>query len=102
MAAGHKTGGRIKGTPNKRTKEITELLAALECEPVAGMAAIAMDERNPVELRGRMYAELANYVHAKKRATEIKADNAQRVTFMFYPFEGDDAASTVDRNGSTR
>ena len=87
MALGKKTGGRSKGTPNRRTREITELLDALDCEPVAGMAAIAMDERNPVELRGRMYAELANYVHAKKRATEIKADDGNRVTFVFQPFE---------------
>lgn len=87
MAIGKKTGGRIKGTPNKRTVEIVELLEALDCEPVAGMASIAMDQRNPVELRGRMFAELANYVHAKKRATEIKADDGKRVTFIFHPFE---------------
>jgi len=87
MAAGRKTGGRVKGTPNKATKEIAELLAALDCEPVAGMVAIAMDEGNSVELRGRMFAELANYVHAKKRATEIKADDGNRVTFIFQPFE---------------
>lgn len=87
MAIGKKTGGRLKGTPNKRTVEIVELLEALDCEPVAGMASIAMDERNPVELRGRMYAELAAYVHAKKRAIEVKADEGKRVTFVFSPFQ---------------
>ncbi len=81
MALGKKTGGRIKGTPNKRTREISDLLDALDCEPVAGMAQIAMDERNSVELRGRMYAELAQYVFPKRRATEIKADTGPRVTF---------------------
>ncbi len=56
------------------------------------MVVIAKDERNPVELRGRMLSELANYVHAKKRATEIKGDDNKRVTFIFQPFaQGPDA-----------
>jgi hypothetical protein len=81
MALRRKTGGRIKGTPNKRTLEISELLESLDCEPVEGMARIAMDTRNPVELRGRMFSELAQYVFPKRRATEIKTDTGPRVTF---------------------
>ena len=41
------------------------------------MALIAMDESNPPELRGRMYAELAMYIAPKRRATELTgADGA--------------------------
>jgi len=38
------------------------------------MARIAMDEKHSPELRGRMFAELAHYVAAKRRAVELPAD----------------------------
>ena len=84
MAIGKKTGGRAKGTPNRKTVEITELLAGLECDPVEGMARIAMDDANAPELRGRMYAELAQYIYPKRRATEIRTDDGPRVAFHIY------------------
>jgi hypothetical protein len=81
MASGRKTGGRTKGTPNKKTEELVQRLADIGCDPVEGMAVIAMDEANPPELRGRMYAELAQYLYPKRRATEIKTDDGPRVVF---------------------
>jgi hypothetical protein len=39
------------------------------------MARIAMDEANPVELRARMYAELAGYVAAKRKAVDLLTDD---------------------------
>ena len=69
-----KTGGRQKGTPNKRTQEIIEKLEALGCDPVEGMAKLAADENNSAELRGRMYAELAQYVAPKRKAVEHSGD----------------------------
>ena len=74
MAVGRKTGGRQKGTPNRRTQEIIEKLDTLGCDPIEGMARIAMDESNTVELRGRMYAELAHYVFPKRKAIEHSGD----------------------------
>src|SRR3954468_16183547 len=44
MALGQKTGGRRRGTPNRRTGEVAERLAALGCDPIEGMAAIAMGD----------------------------------------------------------
>jgi hypothetical protein len=38
------------------------------------MARIAMDEQHTPELRGRMYAELAQYVYPKRKAVELAAD----------------------------
>jgi hypothetical protein len=71
MAVGRKTGGRKRGTPNKATRAIVEILRDLDCEPIEGMARIAMNKRNAPELRGRMFAELATYVHTKRKAMEI-------------------------------
>jgi hypothetical protein len=73
MELGRKTGGRVAGTPNKRTQDVIERLALLGCNPIEGMARIAMDEANSPELRGRMYAELAQYVAPKRKAVEHSA-----------------------------
>ena len=73
MELGRKTGGRVAGTPNKRTQDVIERLALLGCNPIEGMARIAMDEANSPELRGRMYAELAQYVAPNRKAVEHSA-----------------------------
>jgi hypothetical protein len=70
MAKGHKTGGRVAGTPNKRTQEVAGLLESLGCDPIEGMAQIAMNEKHSPELRGRMFAELAQYIAPKRKAIE--------------------------------
>jgi hypothetical protein len=62
--------GRPKGALNKRTLDIVAKLAAERCDPIVGMARIAMDKKNPVELRARMFAELAQYVAPKRKAME--------------------------------
>ena len=60
--------------PNKRTLDVAQRLAALKCDPIQGMAMLARDKKNPPELRGRMYAELAQYVAPKRRAIEHSTD----------------------------
>jgi hypothetical protein len=72
---GMKTGGRKTGTPNKRTQEVQEKLAELKCDPIEGMAQIALDESNSPQLRGRMFAELAGYVAPKRRAVEVSGSH---------------------------
>lgn len=69
-----KTGGRTKGTPNKRTQDIQQRLEELGCDPIEGMALIAMNVTYEPELRGRMFAELAQYVAPKRKALEIAAE----------------------------
>ena len=74
---GERRGGRQKGTPNKQTVEVQQRLTELDCDPIEGMARIAMDASNPPELRGRMFAELASYVAPKRKAVELSgADGA--------------------------
>lgn len=67
---GERRGGRLKGTPNRRTLEVQQRLAELGCDPVEGMARLALDESNTPELRGKMFSELAGYVVPKRRAIE--------------------------------
>ena len=60
--------GRRRGTSPKAT--VQGICAKLHCDPIEGMARLAMDEEQKPDLRGRMYAELAQYVYPKKRAIE--------------------------------
>ena len=72
MALGHKTGGRTRGAPNRRTQEAAQILDELGCDPIRGMAEIAMSASNPVELRARMFMELAHYVYPKRKAVDVR------------------------------
>lgn len=68
---GHKkAGGRRKGTPNKSTLAVQEMLDKLGCDPIEVMAKIAMNRKNPPELRGKMASELAKYIHPQRKAVE--------------------------------
>jgi hypothetical protein len=71
---GERRGGRQKGTPNKVTQEIVEKLQALGCDPIEGMARIAIDPDSKPELRLRAYVELAQYVAPKRKALEMCGD----------------------------
>ena len=67
-----KTGGRKSGTPNKRTLDLAQKLEALGCDPIEGLARIAMEPTTAPELKVRCYAELAQYVHAKRKAIALE------------------------------
>lgn len=55
MAQGDKTGGRQKGTPNRRTAVLAELLDEHGCDPVAALVGIAQDADTPRELRAHFW-----------------------------------------------
>ena len=71
---GERRGGRQAGTPNRRTVEVAKRLAELDCDPIAGMARLAMDDTLDPALRGRMFSELAQYVAPKRKAVEHSDD----------------------------
>ena len=50
-------------------------LAKLKCDPIEGMARIAMDKDNAPKLRGRMFSELAQYTTPKRKAIELSMDD---------------------------
>ena len=77
MAQGFKTGGRRKGTPNKPTGEAAEILRSLDCNPIEGMARIAMDPQSSPELRGKMFSDLARYLYPQRKAVEHSVPDGQ-------------------------
>jgi len=70
---GKKYGGRKKGTPNKNTQDLLDMIESTGCvHPIQGMAeiaVIAMSERN-YDLAQVCYKELAQYVAPKRKAVE--------------------------------
>ncbi|MGH8503840.1 MAG: hypothetical protein ACREVE_15520 [Gammaproteobacteria bacterium] len=53
---------------------MTETLEALGCDPIAGMAHIAMDKTVDLSIRAQMYKELAQYVAPKRKSLDMQAD----------------------------
>jgi hypothetical protein len=76
MALGRKTGGRVKGIPNKGTVAVAERLEAMGRDPIEGMARIAMDIKTPIDIRAKLYSELAQYIAPKRKAIEYSGESA--------------------------
>lgn len=87
MAAGKKTGGRKKGTPNKDKAELLELIRQRvgdqDYHPVVEMAALACDENLGLELRANMHKEVARYVAPTLKSVEHKGgDDVKGLNFF--------------------
>ena len=71
-----KTGGRQKGTPNKRTAERQMAIAAIKASgqsPMAFFADLLANEQAPLELRFQAAKELAPYVHPRLASVESRS-----------------------------
>ena len=62
--------GRKAGTASSKTLNVRQICERLGCDPFEGMARLANNPKSKPELRGRMYAELAQYCAPKLRAIE--------------------------------
>lgn len=71
-----KTGGRVKGTPNKATQEIIDKLKELDCDPIAGLARIAQLAMDEADLKTAKdaYKELAQYIAPKRKQVEVEVE----------------------------
>lgn len=115
MAAGKKTGGRQKGTPNRDKTELLELLRdAVGDEtyhPVVAMAIIATDDSTKrvkqgkryiqvpkygLELRANMHREVARYVAPTLKAVEHKAGEGVKGLNFFMGFTEEREVSRPD------
>ena len=60
-----KTGGRKRGTPNRRTQHVVDLLAHLNCDPIEGLARLAKNSKTPLDVRVSCLRTLAAYSYPK-------------------------------------
>lgn len=83
---GERRGGRKAGTPNKATLELKDRLAEAypDYDPVMAMAALANDPAADPIVRFNASKEVAQYVHAKRKAVEhsgkVEKDDHVHVT----------------------
>src|SRR4051812_23220079 len=75
--------GRPPGSRNKRSLAVEEKLAELGCDPISAMALLAMDERVAIELRIKLYCELAGYIAPKLKAIEHAGEVATHPFVIF-------------------
>ena len=76
-----KTGGRKKGTPNKKSQDVQAKLDALGCDPIEGMAKIAQQamSEGDLPLAGNMFKELAQYVTPKLKSIEHTGKDGEAI-----------------------
>lgn len=67
---GNKTGGRGAGTPNKKTKELIELMG--DYSPLEALLEIAQDSRTPLDIKVKVNLDLMNYVYPKRKSIETR------------------------------
>ncbi len=66
--ARQKTGGRKAGTKNKRTEEVDARLKALGCDPIEGMARIALGDVPCMDCSQTGYVTVAQFISKLKIA----------------------------------
>ena len=78
-----KTGGRKKGTPNKRTLALMDQLELLAFNPVDELAKIVRtQEPLDAKVRADICLELISYLFPKRKAIEAEvADPTQDITY---------------------
>ena len=79
MAAGFKTGGRTKGTPNRDKQALRERLSSLYpgYDPILAMVAMANDDSLEPSMRLDCHKTIANYIHPKMRSIEVLQSQEQ-------------------------
>lgn len=93
--------GRPAGSKNKRTEEIEEKLAALNCDPIEGMATIAADPTASQELKFQAFKELAQYVAPKRKAVEMEIEGSGSFNINVVRFSDVAKADDGGDNGTT-
>jgi len=72
MPHGFKAGGRIKGTPNKRTQNLAELIAKhhTNFDPILELINIYKDNKTPIDLKVNILKDIMPYVYPKRKSIE--------------------------------
>lgn len=93
MAAGRKTGGRQKGTPNRRTAATAKAAALIESgeTPLEFLTNVFRDAGTPLDVRVDAAKAAAPYVHARLSSIDIGNKDGQPLVVEIVRF-GDPAA----------
>jgi len=72
-AKGERRGGRAKGTPNKATKNIQDMLRDMNCDPIEGLARLAVKARaeGDDKFEAQLLRDLSPYFAPKLTAGKL-------------------------------
>lgn len=87
MAKGKKTGGRTKGTPNKKTQLVKDMLDEMGCNPIALLAETALGRpivtkapgADPDEPPTEFYPTTDQIISARSKLSEFYAPKLKAV-----------------------
>lgn len=74
---GIKTGGRAKGTPNKKTTELMELLG--DYNPIQRLIEIAQDENTSLDMQVKINLDLLPYIYPKRKSIDMNSGESPEV-----------------------
>ena len=69
---GTKTGGRVKGTPNKKTTELLELLG--DYNPITRLIEIAKDKNTSLDMQVKINLDLLPYIYPKRKSIDMNSN----------------------------
>ena len=72
-----KTGGRAKGTPNKKTTELIELLG--DYNPIIRLIEIAKDENTSLDMQVKINLDLLPYIYPKRKSIDMNSNEMPEV-----------------------
>ena len=93
--------GRPKGSKTKQQLGIEEKLAELGCDPITAMALLALEDTTPLEIRVKLYCELAQYVAPKRKAVE-HTGGVEGLNFVIMGAQPDATAEEWERRNQER
>lgn len=85
----YKTGGRKKGTPNKRTLHLFENLNSVGLDVISKLSEIL--PQLPIEKQADVLLELMPYIYPKRKAIELSTvadDNEIKINMEFFSPDG--------------
>ena len=74
---GTKTGGRKKGTPNKRTLNFVDNLN--NYDPLKSLLKIVKDENTPLDTRIKINLDLLPYIYPKRKSIDMNSGESPEV-----------------------
>lgn len=105
MAKGAKFGGRIKGTPNRKTRIIMDKLKELKIDPIEEMVKLYQEAGQKPEIKTKLMSELAQYIYPKRKAIEHTGQIDQKHFVISSPSTSDEQLWTSehgkDNQGNT-
>lgn len=87
MPKGAKFGGRVKGTPNKKTQELIDRAKAMGLDPWEALCEFALN--GPPDLRFNAVKEVCSYVYPKRKALEVSGDEGAGLVIKIEDYDSE-------------